>query len=161
MSRKSNFRLSLEYRSKIGLLILHFVIYIVADFGLATYFSAVCVESNGVPRVQIQINKADLNATAVEDQLQMIIDGDEIDIGLIPQESNTSVSLDGVDSNLLFKRSNTSLTVLFSSGISITVASSSVSMEFHTKYRLYAHYEIVLLTLVDVVITIVVFHAIM
>ena len=85
-----------------------------------------CVSSTGLPKLQLQINKADLNATTVENQLQMIIDGSETDIALIEQDSNTTQEINGVSSNLLFKRTNSSVTVLFSTGISLTVASNNV-----------------------------------
>ena len=100
--------------------------YFILDLGQATYFSAVCVSSTGLPKLQLQINKADLNATTVENQLQMIIDGSETDIALIEQDSNTTQEINGVSSNLLFKRTNSSVTVLFSTGISLTVASNNV-----------------------------------
>lgn len=100
--------------------------FLILELGQATYFSAVCVASTGLPDLQIQINKGDLNATLVENQLQMIIDGDLTDIGLIEQDSNTTQEINGVSSNLLFKRTNASVTVLFSTGVSLTVSASNV-----------------------------------
>lgn len=78
--------------------------------------------------MQIQINKFNLDATDVVDILQLIIDGDFTDIGQIAQDSNTTQELPGITSNLLFKRTNASVTVLFSTGISLTVSANNVSI---------------------------------
>ena len=94
--------------------------------GQATYFSAVCVESAAAPKIQIQINKGDLNATTVENQLQMIINGSFMDIAQIEQGSNITQEISGISSNLLFQRTNSSLTVLLSTGVSLTIEAKNV-----------------------------------
>lgn len=98
-----------------------------SGLGQATYFSAICIQSQGLPKLQVQINKGDLSATTVENQLQLIIDGNMTDINLIEQDSNTTQELVGVTSDILFKRTNASLTVFLSSGISVTIESKTVS----------------------------------
>ena len=99
---------------------------IFAGFGQATYFSAVCVQSIGLPRFQLQLNK-ETNSSLSEDAIQLIINGTEVDVSSITLDTNHTQSLDGVDESLLFKRSNISVTVLTSSGISIEVAAGNVS----------------------------------
>ncbi|XP_067928026.1 uncharacterized protein [Watersipora subatra] len=94
------------------------------DLGQATYFSAVCISNDGLPRLQIQINKNN-DISGVENELQLIIDDDMKDIALISQDLNISQSMDGVDTKIQFKRTNSSLTVLFSSGVSITTAAAN------------------------------------
>lgn len=85
------------------------------------------METKGLPKLQIQLNKGDLNATAVEDQLQMIIGGNMTHIGQIMQDTNSTQNISGVNTNILFKRSNSSVSVYFSSGVSLTVEASNVS----------------------------------
>lgn len=94
-------------------------------FGDATYFSAVCVDTTGLPKVQVQINKNSI-VKGVEHEVQLIIGGDSKDISLITHDSNTTQALPGVNNNLLFKRSNSNLTILFSTGVSLTVAVANV-----------------------------------
>lgn len=77
--------------------------------------------------MQVQINKGDIAATTVENQLQLIIDGNMTDISLIEQDLNTTQELEHVTSDILFKRTNMSLTVFFSSGITVEVESKNVS----------------------------------
>ena len=84
------------------------------------------MESAAAPKIQIQINKGDLNATTVENQLQMIINGSFVDIALIEQDSNTTQEISGISPNLLFQRTNSSLTVLLSTGVSLTVEAKNV-----------------------------------
>ena len=50
-----------------------------------------------------------------------------MDVSSITLDTNHTQSLDGVDESLLFKRSNISVTVLTSSGISIEAAAENVS----------------------------------
>ena len=99
---------------------------IFAGFGQATYFSAVCVQSIGLPRFQLQLNK-ETNSSLSQDAIQLIINGTEVDVSSITMDANHTQSLDGVDESLLFKRSNISVTVLTSSGISIEAAAGNVS----------------------------------
>lgn len=57
-------------------------------YGLATFFSAVCIEGTGSPKVQIQVNKEATNTTTgVENLMQLIVDGNEKDINLIAEVS--------------------------------------------------------------------------
>lgn len=58
---------------------------------------------------------------------QLIINGTEIAISTIEQNANTSSTLSGVSDELLFTRSASSLTVIFSSGVSVAVKPSNVS----------------------------------
>ena len=99
---------------------------IFAGFGQATYFSAVCVQSIGLPRFQLQLNK-ETNSSLSENAIQLIIDGTSIDVSSIALDTNHTQSLDGVNETLLFKRSNVSVTVLTSSGISIEATAGNVS----------------------------------
>ncbi|XP_067928014.1 mucin-like protein [Watersipora subatra] len=91
------------------------------SFGQATYFSAICVKTTGLPKVQVQLNRNN-NLAGVVNELQLIIDGQETDISLIEQDSNVTQTITGVDSSLMFKRTNSSLTVIFSSGVTVTSA---------------------------------------
>lgn len=98
------------------------------------------MKSDSLPRVQVQINKnAAVDAVGLENLMQMIIDGTEMDIGLIEQDKNTTQTLDGVDNGILFKRSNSSMTVLFSSGVSIDVSPSNVSVQVQVPLFLLIH----------------------
>ena len=101
---------------------------ILSALGQATYFSAVCIQSTGLPRVQLQINKSASNTTTgIENLLQLIVDGTEQDISLITENGNTTQTLNGVSENVLFKRTNATVTVIFSTGVSITTGAANVS----------------------------------
>lgn len=108
--------------------LLHFV-----ETGQATFFSAICVEAKGLPKIQIQVAKNPLKLTELQHQLQMIINGAVTDISQIKQDSNSTQELDGV-SGLTFKRSNVSVTVYFNSGLSLDVAIASVSLFCKTEF---------------------------
>ena len=56
----------------------------------------------------------------------MIINGSFVDIALIEQDSNTTQEISGISPNLLFQRTNSSLTVLLSTGVSLTVEAKNV-----------------------------------
>ena len=98
----------------------------IKGFGQATYFSAICVAAVGLPRVQVQINKNNQLA-GVENELKLIVNGTEKDIGSLEQDAETTKALDGVSSSIQFKRTNSSLTIIFSSGLSVTTSVAYVS----------------------------------
>ena len=107
--------------------------------GEATYFSAVCVQSPDLPRLQIQINKANLNLTLAKDTLQLIVNDAEIDFTQIEQDKNTSEPITGVHSDIEFQRTNVSLSVYLSSGVSLTVEAKNVSLHcYHSHLKFFA-----------------------
>ncbi|XP_067939788.1 mucin-like protein [Watersipora subatra] len=88
--------------------------------GEATYFSAVCVATFGLPSVQVQINKSPPGPGLVNNT-QLIVDGSSVNVSVIEEDANSTQSIDGVSSEIQFERSNVTLTVLFSSGVSLAV----------------------------------------
>ena len=94
--------------------------------GQATYFSAICIATVGLPRVQVQINKSPIGPGLINNT-QLIVNGSEIDFSVVEENANTTQSIDGINSEIQFERSNSTLTVLFSSGVSLEVTPSSVS----------------------------------
>lgn len=95
------------------------------DLGQATYFSAICMESVGLPRVQLQLNN-ETNSSLAEDAIQLIVNGTMFDVSLIEQDSNETQTLDGVSDSLLFKRTNVSVTVLTGAGLSVEAKAGNV-----------------------------------
>ena len=79
-----------------------------------------------LPRVQLQLNK-ETNSSLSEDDIQLVVNGTMIDVTQIPQDSNETDTIDGVTNSLLFKRSNVSVTVLTTSGLSLEATAGNVS----------------------------------
>lgn len=100
--------------------------YILA-LGQATYFSAICVNIINLPKIQIHI-KETVSGSNLEDEIEMVIEGTTTQITNIPLNANATVALDGVAETLQFKRTEKNVTVLFSTGISITVSADNVSL---------------------------------
>ena len=100
--------------------------YLFVELGQATYFSAICIATVGLPRVQVQINKSPIGPGLINNT-QLIVNGSEIDFSVVEENANTTQSIDGINSEIQFERSNSTLTVLFSSGVSLEVTPSSVS----------------------------------
>ena len=107
----------------------------ILGYGQATYFSAICIESVGLPRVQLQLNK-ETNSSLSEDAIQLVVNGTMIDVTQIPQDSNETETIDGVTNSLLFKRSNVSVTVLTTSGLSLEATAGNVSSSPPEKWHL-------------------------
>lgn len=83
---------------------------------------------SGRPRVQIQVNKtAAADTVGVENQLQLIVNGVEENIGLLTESADTAESIDGVDSTIQFQRTpDDSLIVYWEEGVSVTIWTSQV-----------------------------------
>ncbi|XP_067939795.1 mucin-like protein [Watersipora subatra] len=88
--------------------------------GQATYFSAACVATLGLPSVQVQINKSP-PGPGLANNTQLIVNGSLVDVSVIEEDANSTQSIEGVSSEIQFERSNVTLTVLFSSGVSLAV----------------------------------------
>ncbi|XP_067927983.1 serine-rich adhesin for platelets-like [Watersipora subatra] len=88
--------------------------------GQATYFSAICVATFGLPSVQVQINKSPPGPGLVNNT-QLIVNGSLVDVSVIEEDANSTQSIEGVSSEIQFERSNVTLTVLFSSGVSLAI----------------------------------------
>ncbi|XP_067939805.1 mucin-like protein [Watersipora subatra] len=88
--------------------------------GQATYFSAICVATFGLPSVQVQINKSP-PGPGLANNTQLIVNGSVVDVSVIEKDANSTQSIEGVSSEIQFERSNVTLTVLFSSGVSLAV----------------------------------------
>ena len=101
----------------------------IIELGQATYFSAICIATIGLPRVQVQINKSPIGPDLINNT-QLIVNGSEIDLSVIEEDGNTTQSIDGINSEIQFKRTNSTLTVLFSSGLSLDVTPANVSLSF-------------------------------
>jgi hypothetical protein len=82
-----------------------------------------------LPSFQLQLNK-DTNSSLSEEAIQLIINGTKIDVRNITLDSNETETIEGVTESLLFKRSNVSVTVLTSSGLSIEATAGNVSCNF-------------------------------
>ena len=65
----------------------------------------------------------------------MIINGSFVDIALIEQDSNTTQEISGISPNLLFQRTNASLTVLLSTGVSLTIEAKNVCYFINLYYN--------------------------
>ena len=85
------------------------------------------MQVSGLPRLQIQLNKNATNTTTgVENLLQLIVNGTEIDISLIEENGNSTQALSGITEDILFRRSNTSVLVLFPLGVAISASAANV-----------------------------------
>lgn len=102
-------------------------IFVIADLGQATYFSAVCIASVGLPRVQLELNKT-TNSSLSEDAIILTVNGTQLDVTLIEQDANETQTIDGITDALLFQRTNTSFKVLTSSGLSVEATAGNVSI---------------------------------
>jgi len=95
-----------------------------ADLGEATYYAAVAIKANGVPLVQIQVNPQ-ATETGVVNECKLLLGDTYYDIALIP-ENNGTVPING-ETEVLFSRTNRSVTAKFSNGLSVTGTVSLVS----------------------------------
>lgn len=93
--------------------------------GQATYFSAICVRIQDLVRVQVQI-KDNSVLTGIDHEAQLIVDGIDRELSSLP--TDTSTTIDGVSSGVLFRKSANSIALYFSTGLTLTITVANVSI---------------------------------
>lgn len=104
-------------------------LWLLTGLGLATYFSAICIGVPNLPRVYLQAVK-DAVDTGVANEVYLLIDGVEVDMTLIDPSSNDSTTLDEAGEMIQFTRTETNITVMYHTGMSVTITPLNVSTLF-------------------------------
>ena len=64
----------------------------------------------------------------LNNSIQLIVNGTDIDFSGVEEDANTTQSIEGVTSSIQFERSNTTLTVLLFSGVTVAITPEHVSI---------------------------------